>query len=310
MKNLFRFRGARLAILALAVLAAPVFAQVPQDMTYTGRLVDNLGTPLTGPVDLELRLFDAQTSGTQLYSEEHLAVALDATGGFSVQLGLGSSASGTFDADLFTDVDRWLELVVNTSVLTPRQIIGSVPWAFVAERANEIVRDPTAPRFEDCGDGTVADHQTGLQWEKKTDNATPDVHDVDNTHTWSVGDPWDPDGTAFTDFLRTLNGLNGSFDCFVHCDWRLPVIGELRTILIGPTAAPGQAQTCSAAPCIDPAFAAVGGPTASSGYWSASTYAGDPPFAWSAFFLNGNVTNNFKAGVVDYVRAVRTGSCN
>ncbi len=91
-----------LAILALTLLAAPAFSQVPQDTTFTGRLVDDMGDPLAGPVDLELRIFDAETGGTQLYSEEHLSVPLDATGGFSVQLGLGTSPSGTFDADLFS----------------------------------------------------------------------------------------------------------------------------------------------------------------------------------------------------------------
>ena len=33
-----------LALLALVLLTAPALAQVPQDMTYPGRLVDDLGT--------------------------------------------------------------------------------------------------------------------------------------------------------------------------------------------------------------------------------------------------------------------------
>jgi hypothetical protein len=301
--------------LVLTLLAWPAVAQVPQDMTYTGRLVDNLGAPLEGPVKLELRIFDAESGGTQLYAEKHLGVALDATGGFSVQLGLGASPSGTFDADLFSEVDRWLEVVVDAQLLSPRQIIGAVPWALVAERANEVVRDPKAPRFEDCGDGTVADHQTGLQWEKKTGAWTlaiylvcetegcPDPHGVNNRYDWS-NTGWDPDGSAFADFLGKLNDLPPASDCFAgHCDWRLPIIGELRTILIGPKAAPGQATTCPAAPCIDPGFAAVGGPTASSFHWSASTDARFPAFAWLASFASGNVVNANKETVHTYVRA-------
>jgi len=141
MKKHLRSRARWLAILALTLLAAPATAQVPQDMTYTGRLVDGVGSPLAGPVDLELRVFDAETSGTQLYSEEHLGVSLDATGGFSVQLGLGTSPSGPFDADLFSEVGRWLEVVVGNEALTPRQIIGSVPWALVAQQANKTPHD-------------------------------------------------------------------------------------------------------------------------------------------------------------------------
>ena len=124
--------------------------------------------------------------------------------------------------------------------------------------------NPNAPRFEDCGDGTLADHQTGLQWEKKTGTLTggvtcetvgcPDPHDVNNRYQWSnTGTA--PDGDAFTDFLAKLNdqtfGAANSGDiyadpsvtgCFAgHCDWRLSKFDELGTILVGPEAAPGQA---------------------------------------------------------------------
>jgi hypothetical protein len=328
MKSSFRFEALRsglVGVALLALLALPALAQVPQDMTFTGRLVNDLGNPISGPVTLELRVFNAETSGVQLYTEAHIGVPLDASGGFSVQLGMGTSPLGSFDAALFSDVDRWLEVQVGTEILTPRQIIGSVPWAFVAERANEIVRDPNAPRFEDCGDGTVADHQTGLLWEKKTGTVgtlilcetagCPDPHDVNNGYEWSNTVP-DPDGGAFTDFLPRLNARFDPFNptgCFAdRCDWRLPEISELQTILIGPDAAPGQATTCSSAPCVDPDFAAIDGPTASSGssiYWAASTVLFAPDLAWGAFIGGGNVFVNGKAGDT-YVRAVRTGSCN
>ncbi len=325
MKNHFRSHAPWHAILALTLLAAPAFAQVPQDMTYTGRLVGG-SVPLAGPVNLELRIFDAATGPTQLYSEQHLGVALDATGGFSVQLGLGTSPSGTFDVALFSDVDRWIEVVVDSEVLTPRQILGSVPWALVAQQANEIVPDPNAPRFEDCGDGTVADHQTGLQWEKKTGTVgtglvcrfvpCPDPHDVNNLYQWSLGgaDPTLPNGGAFTDFLARLNGRfdpDAAAGCFAdRCDWRLPKISELQTILIGPEAAPGQATICGGAPCIDPDFAALGGTTESSFYWSMSS-ALNTNFVFGARFNIGDVIGFLNAKTNDlFVRAVRTGSCN
>ena len=95
-----------------------------------------------------------------------------------------------------------------------------------------------ATRYTHNGDGTVTDHQTGLQWETKTssddiqDFANP--HDADNTYPLSaVPGGTLPDGSAFTDFLVRLNGASddGSATlsgCFAgHCDWRLPTIGEL-----------------------------------------------------------------------------------
>jgi hypothetical protein len=300
--------------LLLAGFAASAGAQVPQDATFRGRLVDAAGTPRPGPVDIELRVFDAETAGTQLYSEQHLATALDVTGAFSVQLGLGTSPTGgPFDAALFSDPNRFLEVVVDGQVLTPRQIIAAVPWAMVAEK---IVH---RTRFEDCGDGTVADHQTGLLWENKTGTlgssvdcetvGCPDPHDVNNLYVWSNTEP-NPDGNAFTDFLVKLNGLAGSFDCWVHCDWRLPEIGELRTILIGSDAAPGQATSCSSPPCIDPDFAAIGGPTASAGYWSASTAADEPDGAFGASFGFGGFVGGIWKWTGQHVRAVRAGSCD
>ena len=139
-----------------------------------------------------------------------------------------------------------------------------------------------ACRYGVNGDGTATDYDTGLQWERKTDDGT--VHDEANLYDWSptLGRP---DGTAFTSFLATLNDgtsrdgitTNG---CFAgHCDWRLPSIGELRAIF-DPTA-PG----CGAGrACIDQA---VFGPTIAFFYWSATTDTDLPVFAWGMAFGDG-----------------------
>ena len=188
--------------------------------------------------------------------------------------------------------------------------------------------DRITPRFADCGDGTVADYRHGLQWEKKT--AEPflgincemkgclDPHNVNNRYEWSnTGKA--PDGGVFTDFLAKLNAQAGGVStteeiatgCFAaHCDWRLPTLPELRTLLIGPNAGPGQAKTCSGPPCVDPALRAVGGPTASSGYWTSSRMvAGARRNMWLANFFNGVVLTFGSESLDFYVRAVRTGSC-
>ena len=57
-------------------------------------------------------------------------------------------------------------------------------------------------RFCDNGDGTITDNQTGLMWEKKSDDGG--IHDKDRTFSWSITGTA-ADGTAFTNFLATLN---------------------------------------------------------------------------------------------------------
>ena len=177
----------------------------------------------------------------------------------------------------------------------------------------------TTPHFVDNGDGTVTDNQTGLIWEKK-DYTCPGIHCRNDTYTWCVDADTNfvcdnggvPDGTAFTTFLNMLNGgatgvgncvsadgstQTGGFDN--HCDWRLPTIAELRTIIDTSQANCGGGFDA----CIDPTF----GPTAAGGYWSSTSFAGNPNYAWFVRFDNGFVFNSTKA-IFTFLRAVRGGS--
>ena len=169
----------------------------------------------------------------------------------------------------------------------------------------------TTLRFVDNTDGTVTDNETGLQWEQKVAGSSC-LHCVNDTYIWSSSGTA-PDGTAFTSFLATLNGGAGVGNCTSgdgstqtggfnnHCDWRLPTIAELQTIL---DKSQGQCGGGSGA-CIDPTF----GPTAvSSGrYWSSTTSASNPSNAWFVSFFGGFVSSDIKADNFS-VRAVRGGS--
>jgi hypothetical protein len=167
--------------------------------------------------------------------------------------------------------------------------------------------------FRDNGDGTVSDLDTGLMWEKKAGSVSEDtpfcprdpecrnVHDVNNRYRWSVRDNDEaPDGPAFTEFLATLNrdvSRNGDeiTGCFArHCDWRLPNIDELKTIVDHRTG--------------NPTIDAIFGPTQPSTYWSATTQTQHPTFAWGLTFRNGGELDPFNKAGHFFLRAVRGGS--
>jgi hypothetical protein len=156
-------------------------------------------------------------------------------------------------------------------------------------------------RYIDCGDQTLADTVTGLMWEKKDDTLCPsDLHCSIKNFGWTAGTTT-PDGTLFSNFLATLNlesSSAGDASCFAnHCDWRIPKLAEIRSILSNP---------CPDSPsdlCIDPAF----GPTQNSlGYWSATSLSSNTQSAWYALFRSFGQTGTINKNQFMLARAVRS----
>ncbi|MDJ0787843.1 MAG: hypothetical protein QNK05_13620 [Myxococcota bacterium] len=130
-------------LLALVCMRGAAFAAPPPDLSFQGQLLDGTGSPLVGPVDLELRIFDQPVDGASLYAEAHLGLALD-EGGFTILIGTGSDRQGVLDATLFSEMSRWLELVVDGEVLAPRQAFSSVAYALQSQQSQSAVFAATA----------------------------------------------------------------------------------------------------------------------------------------------------------------------
>jgi len=160
------------------------------------------------------------------------------------------------------------------------------------------ITQPT-PRFTDNADGTITDNLTGLIWLK---NANCSVAQA----------------TSQQDALLKVASLNATGkmndnDCGDgskagghQTDWRLPNIKELESLINYGF--------------VNPAFSGASGLTNGTandpftnfqvafGYWSSTTYAGDPSIGWGINFSNPQtVVNNGAKTFYGYVLAVRGG---
>jgi hypothetical protein len=120
-------------VLALALIPTIVNAQAPQLINYQGNLIEN-GTPVTGAVNITFSIFDVATAGTSLWTETQTGVNV-ANGVFQVLLGSATA----FPQDLFTvDGDRFLEVSVGGTPLSPRYQFTSTAYALSAQMAEEV----------------------------------------------------------------------------------------------------------------------------------------------------------------------------
>ena len=194
-------------------------------------------------------------------------------------------------------------LCYNNSAVIPCPQEGE---PFFGQDANYVNNPPSYTKLDDDGNDLpdsasdwvmVRDNLTGLIWEVKTDDDS--VHDKDNTYTWydsnpetNGGEPGaEGDGTDTEDFLNTLNSaVFGGFS-----DWRLPTLNELTGLFDhgGPYL---------------PINLDYFPQTASSNYWTSTTYAPIPSSAW-IIWPSGEPGGSGKLSSY-HVRAVRGGQNN
>jgi hypothetical protein len=86
--------------------------------TYQGQLKDG-ASPATGVYDMTFRIFDAESVGNQVGADLPQAGTTVTDGLFTVSLDFG--------AGMFDGMPRWLEIEVNTVVLSSRQALTATP---------------------------------------------------------------------------------------------------------------------------------------------------------------------------------------
>ena len=125
-----RVRAGALAVLVIATVTSG-FADVPRGFSFQGRLA-GYNDEVVG---LTVRLWDASSAGNQLFSETHSGVALQ-NGIFAIRI--GSVSGGVPTSAVIHPV--WVGLAVDGEAeLTPRTRLSSVPFAYAALAADQLV---------------------------------------------------------------------------------------------------------------------------------------------------------------------------
>ena len=152
--------------------------------------------------------------------------------------------------------------------------------------------------YVDNSDGTITDLNTGLMWEKKSNDGS--LHDKDNTYYWSGNGIQE----TIWDWLDDVNAEGGA-GFAGYGDWRIPNVKELQSIVDY-----GRYNAS-----VDPMFntSCTGGCTVTTcsctgafQHWSSTTVTFNSRLAWSVGFYLGDVLNMTKGNSL-YVRAVRGG---
>ncbi len=131
---MFRTGSIALLLIIMVAVATPTAGDVPQVMNYQGRLTNEVGQPLTEPVDLVIRIYSEESGplSAAIWTEAHANVPLN-NGLFDILL-------GTFNPipdSIFGGAERYLGVTVNAGDESdPRVRLGSVAYAYHASVAD------------------------------------------------------------------------------------------------------------------------------------------------------------------------------
>ncbi|MGA1871873.1 MAG: tail fiber domain-containing protein [bacterium] len=133
-----RCRGTiTLMIAVMSVVSFSVWA-VPPFINYEGKLTDLAGSPMNGTYEMIFYLYDMETNGTALWSEQQSITIAD--GIFNVRLG----AVQPFPAEVFDNNELYLDVTIKKSetepfeILSPRYRLLSNAFAIKAQDADMV----------------------------------------------------------------------------------------------------------------------------------------------------------------------------
>ncbi len=177
--------------------------------------------------------------------------------------------------------------------------IGTMTHTGATVRDDGFVKAGGPLSYHDNGDGTINDLNTGLMWEKKSNDGS--LHDALKTFVWSsplTDTVWD-----WIDAINTEVGNGIGFAGFN--DWRLPNVRELLSIIdygrLNPSVDPAFNNHVSPGCTVLTCSAITPVP-----YWSSTTVATNDVDAWTVEFGAGHVVAFLKSAS-NAVRAVRGG---
>jgi len=120
-----------LLAIAFTLTPNPCPSAVPSLINYQGVLKDSLGVPITDTPAMKFSIWNDSIGGNELWKETYIAVTIK-NGLFNVLLG----SENPIPDSVFNALNRWLQVQVETTLLSPRRRIVSVGYAYKASEAD------------------------------------------------------------------------------------------------------------------------------------------------------------------------------
>ena len=124
-----------LFLFLFVIISSFSYSDIPKIISYSGRLLDSSGSPVTTAKTLKFKIYDAQTGGNLLWTSSDYSVTADSSGVFSILLG---SQNDELGSDVFEGIVRYLEILVAGESLSPRLRFASGPYSFKALLADNV----------------------------------------------------------------------------------------------------------------------------------------------------------------------------